>query len=189
VDLVEQLARALRDAGEAGRRVVVFGATRGLGTSFAAITLARVLARDSRVVLIDLALGAPNLAVISTDPKAPGITDLAAGNASAAEVIMKDQMSSVHVIAAGQQARAPAAVLSSTRLAVTIEALARSYDHVIIDGGAVPEIAAEQFARFAHTGVLVVADPAQRAATTARQRLQAAGFTDVTMLVSAEGAR
>jgi uncharacterized protein involved in exopolysaccharide biosynthesis/Mrp family chromosome partitioning ATPase len=186
VDLMEQLARALRDAGEAGRRVVVFGATRNLGTSFAAITLARVLARDSRVVLIDLALGAPNLAVISTDPNAPGIADLVAGNASVADVIMKDQMSSVHLIAAGQRVKAPAAVMNASRLAVTIEALALSYDHVIIDGGAVPEVAAEQFARLAPTGVLVVADPAQRAATTAQQRLQAAGFTDVTMLVAAD---
>ena len=188
VDVVEELARALREAGEAGRRVVVFGAARNVGTSFAAITLARVLARDARVVLIDLALGAPNLAVISTDPDAPGIAELVAGTATVADVIMKDQMSSVHLIAAGQRVKAPSAVMNASRLAVTIEALARSYDHVVIDGGAVPEIAAERFAQLAQTGVLVDTDPAQRAAAAARQRLQAAGFTEVTMLVAAGSA-
>ena len=185
--VVEDLARALREAGEAARRVAVFGAARNVGTSFAAITLARALARESRVVLIDLALGAPNLAVISTEPDAPGIAELAAGTASVADVIMKDQMSSVHLIAAGQRVKAPSAVMNSPRLAVTIEALARSYDHVVIDGGAVPEIAAERFAQLAQTGVLVVTDPAHRQANAARKRLQAAGFIDVTMLVATGG--
>jgi uncharacterized protein involved in exopolysaccharide biosynthesis/Mrp family chromosome partitioning ATPase len=184
VSVVEALAAALQDAGEAGRRVAVFGAARNIGASFAAITLARALARDGRVVLIDLALGAPNLAVISTDTDAPGIVDLVAGTASVAEVIMKDQMSSVHVIAAGQRAKSPAEVLSATRLAVTIDALARSYDHVILDGGAVSEEGVEPFAQLAQTGVLVVTDPEEPQANAARQRLETAGFTDVTMLVA-----
>jgi uncharacterized protein involved in exopolysaccharide biosynthesis/Mrp family chromosome partitioning ATPase len=185
VELVEELAGALRESGEVGRRVAVFGATRNIGTSFTAITLARTLAHDSRVVLIDLALGAPNLAVISTDPQAPGIVELVAGTANVGEVIMRDQMSPVHLIAAGQRVEYPSAVLNSSRLAVTIEALGRAYDHVVLDDGAVPDSDVEQLAQFARTAVLVVADPAHRDAGTARKRLEAAGFGEITMLVAA----
>jgi Mrp family chromosome partitioning ATPase len=92
----------------------------------------------------------------------------------------------VHLIGAGQRDGDTAAVLASPRLAMTIEALARTYDHIIIDAGAVPEISVEPFAQFAPTGVLVVADPADRATTDARVRLQAAGFGDVTVLIATD---
>ena len=184
IEIIEELARDLRTAGEAGGRVTVFGATRGVGTSLTAITLARALNRDARVILIDLALDAPNLAAISTDPKAPGIVDLISGKATAAEVIMKDQLSAVHLISAGKRSKDPAAILASPRLAVTIEALTQAYDHVIIDAGTVSEISAERFAALAPTGVLVVADPSHRNTETARERLHAAGFADVAVVVA-----
>jgi Mrp family chromosome partitioning ATPase len=70
---------------------------------------------------------------------------------------------------------------------VTIEALAQIYDYVVIDAGAVPEVTAERFAQFAQIGVLVVKDPTDRQASAAEQRLQAAGFADLTMLVADRG--
>jgi Mrp family chromosome partitioning ATPase/capsule polysaccharide export protein KpsE/RkpR len=184
MEVIEELARDLREAGEAGGRVTVFGATRGVGTSLAAITLARALNRDARVILIDLALAAPNLAAISTNPKAPGIVDLISGKATAAEVIMKDQLSAVHLIGAGKRTRKPADILDSPRLAVTLDALAQTYDHVVIDAGVVTDLSAERFAGLAPTGVLVVADPAHRNTEAARERLQAAGFSDVAVVVA-----
>ena len=184
--VIEELAEMLRQAGEDGRRVTIFGAQRGVGTSLTAVTLARALARDSRVVLIDLALGAPNLSAISTDPKAPGVAELVAGKATIGEIITKDQLSKVHLIGAGQGSRDTGAVLASPRLAMTIEALAHTYDHIILDAGAVSEMSAEPFAQFAPTGVLVSADPSDRATTDARVRLQAAGFGDVTVLIATD---
>ena len=88
------------------------------------------------------------------------------------------------LIAAGQRVDSPSAVLNASRLAVTVEALGESYDHVVLDGGAVPEIPAERFAQLAQTAVLVVSDPAHRQAAAARKRLEAAGFAEITMLVA-----
>ena len=90
---VDQIAARLRQAGDAGRRVIVVGTTRNVGTTFAAITLARTLAKASNVVLVDLAFGAPNLSVISTDPNAPGIAELVRGTASFGDIITRDQYS------------------------------------------------------------------------------------------------
>lgn len=184
LDVVEDLARDLREAGEAGARVTVFGAARNVGTSLTAITLARSLDRDARVVLIDLALKAPNLSAISTDPKAPGIAELVAGKATVGQVITKDQLSSVHLIGAGRRIRNPARIVDSPQLAVTLEALAQTYDHVIIDAGVVGAMSAERFAELAPTGVLVVTDADDQAAAAAREQLQAAGFADVALVVA-----
>ena len=59
LDAIEGLARELGGAGESARRITVVGTVRDVGTTMTAITLARSLARQARVVLVDLSLGAP----------------------------------------------------------------------------------------------------------------------------------
>ena len=123
---------------------------RNVGTTFAAITLARALAKDGNVVLVDLAFGAPNLSVISTDPNAPGIAELVRGTASFGDIITRDQYSRVHLVATGNVGNDAAALAASPMLATVIEALVRSYDHVVIDAGAASEVAVERFAPLGH---------------------------------------
>ncbi len=181
---IDDLARALRQLGEAGRRVTVVGAARNVGTTYTALGLARGLAtQGGKVVLVDLALGAPNLAVISTNPEAPGLAELVRGTTSFGQIVTRDKFSRVHVVATGKVAGEGAAIFSSPRLVMALEALARSYDHVVIDAGAVPEIDVAPFARIAPRAVLVTADPQHPATLAARDRLIAAGFTDVTVFM------
>lgn len=179
---VDQIAARLRQAGEAGRRVAVAGTARNTGTTFTAITLARTLAKASNVVLVDLAFGAPNLSVISTDPNAPGIAELVRGTASFGDIITRDQYSRVHLIATGNAGGDGAALAASPMLATAIEGLVRSYDYVVIDIGAVSDIAVECFAPLATQAVLVTGDPANPATRTTRDRMTMAGFGDVTVL-------
>ena len=179
---LDALAGALRGAGEDGRRVAVFGASRRIGTTLAAVTLARTLARQARVVLVDLSLDAPNLALISMDPGAPGIADVVRGTASFGDVITRDRVSPLHVIAAGQVGLDNPAIIASQRLAMMTEALARSYDHVVLDAGAVTAAAAERLSRLAPRAVLVGSEPAALATKAGRERLLAAGFAEVAVL-------
>jgi Mrp family chromosome partitioning ATPase len=180
---IEELAQALRRLGEAGRRITVIGAARNAGTTYTAIGLSRALAKGAGVVLVDLALGAPNLAIISTNPNAPGICDLLLGTASYGDIITRDRFSTVHLIATGRVGAEAQVLLGSPRLAMTLEALARTYDHVVIDAGAVPEVAVESFARLAPRAVLVATDLADPSTNAARKRLIAAGFNDVTVFL------
>jgi polysaccharide biosynthesis transport protein len=176
----DQLASGLRRSGESGRRIAIVGAARNIGTTSTAIALARALSEESRVVLIDLALGSPNIAAISNDPSAPGIAELVRGVASFRHIIARDRISRVHVIAAG---RAPAdinSVMTSERLAIGMNALARTYDHVVIDAGALPQIPLERLARLASHAVLVAPGMPDDATSAARDRLMVAGFSDVT---------
>jgi succinoglycan biosynthesis transport protein ExoP len=179
---IDELARSLRAAGEGGRRLAVFGASRNIGTTLSAVTLARALARDARVVLIDLAVGAPNLAAISTDPHAPGVADVVRGTASFGDIITRDKVSRVHLVGAGRVGSDGPAIVASQRLTMLIEGLARSYDHVIIDAGAVFEAAVERLYRLAPRAVLVAADETAVPTKAARERLAAAGFGEIAVL-------
>jgi succinoglycan biosynthesis transport protein ExoP len=185
LEAVEALARELGAAGDGGRRITVIGSLRNVGTTMAAITLARSLSMQARVVLIDLALGSPNLSIISSDPAAPGIAELVHGSASFGQIITRDRYSGVHLIMAGRAAVDAAAVMSSQRLSITLEALARSYDHVVVDAGTVADAALDRFANLAPRAVLVAGELEDPATVSARERLINAGFADVTVLVSA----
>jgi Mrp family chromosome partitioning ATPase len=182
LNTVEQIARSLRQAGDAGRRVTVTGATRNAGATYGAISLARALAKDANVVLVDLAFGAPNVSIISSDPKAPGIAELVRGAASFGDIITRDQYSAAHLISTGHVGTDGSVLAASPMLATMVEALMRSYDHVVIDVGSAADIEVERFAPLAARAVLVTADLANPATRAARERLMMAGFADVTLM-------
>jgi Mrp family chromosome partitioning ATPase len=183
VSTLDGIAQALRSGGD--RRVAIAGAARNAGTTYAAIMLGRMLAQDSNVVLVDLAFNSPNISVISTDPNAPGLAELVRGTASFGDIITRDQASQVHLIAAGQVGPDAAALSAAPMLAAMIEGLAQSYDHVLVDIGAVPEIAVERLARLVRRSVLVAADPAAPGTRAARERLIQAGLAEVLLLAGA----
>ena len=179
---IDELARSLRQAGEGGRRLAVFGVSRDVGTTLSAVTLARALGREARVALIDLAIGAPNIAAISSDPQALGIADVVRGAASFGDVITRDRLSRVHLIAAGRTGGDGATVLASPRLVMMVEALARTYDHVIIDAGTTFEAAVERLHRLAPRAVLVATEQTSAATEVARDHLIAAGYGEIAVL-------
>jgi succinoglycan biosynthesis transport protein ExoP len=192
LEAIEDLARSLAALGEPARRISVVGTRRNMGTTLTAITLARTLARHGRVVLVDLALGSPNLSAITSDASAPGISDLALGSATFGQVITRDRFSRVHIVSAGHATMDGEAVMSAQRLSIALEALARSYDHVVLDAGALSEISPERFARFASRAVLVADDAEGPVTEAARERLLKAGFPDVSVVAggaNAEGRR
>lgn len=184
-EAIEGLAAALGTAGDSGRRVAVVGARRNMGTTLAAISLARALAKQGRAVLVDLALESPNLSVIASDANAPGLSELVQGSVSFGQIITRDRYSRVHLITVGHGDVSGSAILSSQRLAITLEALARSYDYVVLDAGALPAIAPEKFARLAPRAILVADDIDGPATESARERLLSAGFPNVSVLASA----
>jgi len=123
--------------------------------------------------------------VISTDPNAPGLAELIRGQANFGDIITQDQYSRVHLVATGAVGADGPALAASPMLPTVIEALARSYDHVVLDIGSAADVAVERFAPLAGHAVLVAADPAHPGARAARDRLMMAGFGDVSLVVGA----
>jgi len=176
---VTDIAQALRQAGEGGKRIAVLGAAAGIGTTMTAVAIARALARDSRVILIDLSLDRPKLAAITADPRAPGISDLVRGTASFAQIITRDRFSRVQVIPAGRAGLDAAAVLGSDRLVIAFDALARTYDHIVIDASVAPHAMDGRIARLAPCAVLVATGLAAGKSDAIRDHLATAGFSDI----------
>jgi Mrp family chromosome partitioning ATPase len=173
------IAEAVHEAGDGAKRVAVVAGAPGVDATQSAIMLARTLARASRVVLVDLALEQPKVAAIAMDPRSPGIADLVHGSASFGQIITRDRFSRVQVIPAGRVGADAAAVYKSERLGIAFDALARTYDHVIVNAGAATGMAAERIARLAPCAVLIASGVPAAAADAARGQLVAAGFADV----------
>jgi tyrosine-protein kinase Etk/Wzc len=163
-------------------RVAVIGARPGVDTTAIAVLLARTLAGKGKVILLDLAPGGPGLSALGADPSVPGINDLVAGSASFGDIIARDRHSGTHFIAAGQPSNDVAAMVQSPRLVITVEALARSYDHVVINAGTLPDMPLEAIAALAPQAVLVADTPDDPISAAAQEHLLAAGFSAVNML-------
>jgi uncharacterized protein involved in exopolysaccharide biosynthesis/Mrp family chromosome partitioning ATPase len=183
---IADVAQGLRDVG--ATRIALFGAAPGLNTGEAAIKLARVLAAGARVMLVGLESKNFAIAGISNDPSASGVAELAAGVASFRDIISKDKLSAVHVITPGRVPSARIALLSSPRLATSFEALAHSYDYVVVDAGMADGTELEAIAEIAPYAVLL-SDTADAATAAARERLIAADFDDVALLAGEGGRR
>jgi succinoglycan biosynthesis transport protein ExoP len=175
---IETIARDLSAGGEGAHPIAVFAASPNVGTTSAAIKLARNLAENGRVVLIELS-GSPDLSGIAADPTTPGLAELVAGTASFGQIITRDRFSRVHLITAGRGPVSSQEVVGSQRLTVTLEALTRAYAHVVVDAGPLPDLTAEWIALLAPRAVLIGSALSDPTTSMARERLLKAGFASV----------
>lgn len=178
---IEQLAESLRAAGAAAKKITVLGTAAGDSITLSALTLARHLARDARVVVVDLAASSPTIAAVAVDASAPGLTELMQGEASFAQVITRDKLSRLHLVMAGRPGF-DRSLLQSPRVTLAIDALLRAYDHVLLDAGGASDLPAELLTADARAVVVPDASMAQDARTLMCEQLRAVGFSDVTML-------
>jgi polysaccharide biosynthesis transport protein len=162
-------------------RIAVFSAIPGVGSSQTAIRLGRELAEETRVLLVGLSSGDTAIRGISNEPSAAGLAELARGTASFGSIITKDRLSPLHLISPGQSLVDRTEILAAPGMVTKFDALARSYDHVIVDAGTVTGAEIERISEVA-PHVVLVADTMASAAS-ARDRLLAARFSEVTVLV------
>ncbi|MEA2909267.1 MAG: tyrosine-protein kinase Etk/Wzc [Bradyrhizobium sp.] len=178
---IEQLADALRGAGEAARKVTILGTASGESITLTALTLARLIARSARVVVVDLSASPPTIPAVSVDPSAPGLAELMLGEASFSQVITKDRSSRVHLVSAGRPGF-DRALLQLPRLTLAIDALLRVYDHVLLDAGTGSDLPAELLTAQARAVVVPGASMPADARSLMCEQLRAVGFSEVTML-------
>ncbi|UWU89741.1 exopolysaccharide transport family protein [Bradyrhizobium sp. CB1015] len=178
---IERLADDLRAAGAAAKKVTVLGTAPGDAITLSTLTLARNLARDARVVVVDLAASSPTIAAVSADAQSPGLAELMQGEASFAQIITRDKLSRLHLVMAGRPGF-DRSLLQSPRVALAIDALLRAYDHVLIDAGSASDLPAELLTAHARAVVVPDASMAPDARTQMCEQLRAVGFSAVTML-------
>ncbi|MGY4351591.1 succinoglycan biosynthesis transport protein ExoP [Bradyrhizobium sp. GM7.3] len=178
---IEHLADSLRAAGAMAKKVTVLGTASGEAITLSTLTLARHLARDARVVVVDLAASSPTVAAVSVDASAPGLAELMQGEASFAQIITRDKLSRLHLVMAGRPGF-DRSLLQSPRVTLAIDALLRAYDHVLLDAGSASDLPAELLTANARAVVVPDASMAPDARALMCEQLSAVGFSEVTML-------
>lgn len=181
VDEIDELAERLVAAGPAAHKVTVLGPAAGESVTTTALTLARLMARQAKVVVVDLVASSPVLTSATVDPAAPGLAELMQGEATFAQIITKDRQSRVQIVSAGRPGF-DRSHLQSPRLALAIDALLRVYDHVLLDAGSAVDLPAELLTAKAQAVVVPDAAMAQDARRSMIEQLRAVGFSEVTML-------
>jgi succinoglycan biosynthesis transport protein ExoP len=176
---IEQMADVLVGAG--ARKVTVLGTASSESITLTALTLARLMAQQAKVVVVDLVASSPTMTAASADPVAPGLAELMQGEASFAQIITKDRLSRVHLVSAGRTGF-DRAQLQSPRLVLAIDALLRVYDHVLLDAGTASDLPAELLTSQARAVVVPEASMASDARALMCDQLKAVGFSEVTML-------
>src|SRR5205823_7265040 len=178
---IEQVADVLVGAGAATRKVTVLGTASSESITLTVLTLARLMAQQAKVVVVDLVASSPTIAAASADPVAPGLAELMQGEASFAQIITRDRLSRAHLVCAGRSGF-DRAQLQSPRLTLAIDALLRVYDHVLLDAGTASDLPAELLTSQARAVVVPEASMEQDARTLMCEQLKAVGFSEVTML-------
>ena len=178
---IEQVADVLVGAGAAARKVTVLGTASSESITLTALTLARLMAQQAKVVVVDLVASSPTIPAVSVDPVAPGLAELMQGEASFAQIITRDRLSRVHLVSAGRPGF-DRAQLQSPRLTLAIDALLRVYDHVLLDAGTASDLPAELLTSQARAVVVPEASMAPDARALMCDQLRAVGFSEVTML-------
>jgi len=184
VTALGEFAHDLHNAQGEGSQIAFFGVAPYLATSGIAIKFARALAHEARVVLVGLGSGDAAIKEISSDPSAPGLAELADGEASIGDIITKDRMSGLNLIVSGRAPAAPGEVLAAPGMSKNFKALAYTYGHVVIDAGMVDGADMASIATLASHAILLVETLSNLGTDKARERLEDAGFDDVTILVA-----
>lgn len=178
---IERLADRLRAAGPAARKITVLGTAPGEAITLSTLTLARHLAREARVVVVDLAASSPTIPAVAVDASAPGLAELMQGEASFAQVITRDRLSRLHLVMAGRPGF-DRSLLQSPRVTLAVDALLRAYDNVLLDAGSASDLPAELLTASARAVVVPDASMTPEARTLMCEQLSAVGFSEVTML-------
>lgn len=183
--LVAALARQLASmpTNEGALRILATGATPGVAVGDVVAELARIMSDSGRrVVAVDAGGGAPQL---DGDEKRPGLAELLQGSATFAQAIHRDRGSRVHVVPEGGVSFDALDAPSRARLGVVLDALALTYDFVLLSA---PAAAADVFAEHSSAAILVSDRGAGDAATVeAHERLKATGIEDVVVLLIRDG--
>ncbi|MFG1300387.1 hypothetical protein V5F49_11390 [Xanthobacter sp. V3C-3] len=123
-----------RLAAEAGQRSLLIVTSDDMPETAAgcAVAVARSLAQEAGVVLVALDGASHVLGGLVADPWAPGVGELLFGVAGFGETIHRDAASRAHVIPPGRDGRSGPSVVGAERLALVLESLRRTYDHVVV---------------------------------------------------------
>ncbi len=167
-----------RPQGGKGIAIMFTSAVPGEGKTSIVSSLARVIARSGRkVIVLDCDLRRPRIHKAYGAKKGGGLTDFITGAAGMENLIQKDTGSDAHFISAGHHTEDPQELLRAERMRYLVDRMKDHYDVVLLDAPPVlPVSDAKVLGAWADICVLVVKWRATRraAARTALHQMEMA---------------
>lgn len=137
-------------------RILITGATPGLGKSFVSSNFAAILAAGGkRVLLIDADMRKGYINQFLGLKREGGLSDLIVGSISADQAVHKNVLPGLDVITTGTFPPNPAELLMSEAFARSLEKVSAGYDMVVIDTAPVL-VAADTAAAAKHAGIVML---------------------------------
>ncbi|HEY8356105.1 MAG TPA: polysaccharide biosynthesis tyrosine autokinase [Ramlibacter sp.] len=123
---------AMLDA--SSNRIIITGATPGVGKSFVSANFAALLASTGkRVLLIDADLRKGHLNQYFGVSRPRGLSELIAGSLAVKDVLRPNLLPNLDLITTGVLPPNPAELMTSAAMVTTLQALSEGYDLVLID--------------------------------------------------------
>ncbi len=183
-DSIAALAAMLDPQETGGGRTLVVPVARGYAAVGVAVALARhVAAAGRRAALVDLDGDSRTLSAL-LPPGCAGLGDFAEGRAGFGAILHADPSSSAHVVPFGGTAE-----VDPDTIEFVVEALARSYDSVVVAAGLLPPEpeAFDRLAALASDAVVVAQTSAgDPRVVSAYERLRGAGLRPVVVMLAAD---
>lgn len=180
----ERSWREIADEAVEGQCIVVTSATSAEAAHRGALALLRTGARcGAKVCLVELVGRDADLAAAVGGGDVPGLSDHLAGRASVGDIILRDRRSRGHVVLGGR-AGLEAKDLADDDLVGLVEALALSYDHLILDLGVIPPGAGAADLLASADAVILATDAGDDDADTeaAQRALASAGLASIRVM-------
>ncbi|MGE8201108.1 MAG: CpsD/CapB family tyrosine-protein kinase, partial [Variovorax sp.] len=137
-------------------RVLITGATPGVGKSFVSGNFAVIMAQaGKRVLLIDADLRKGHIQKAFGLPRQGGLAEVLVGDMTTEQAIHAQVVPNLDVLTTGNYPVNPANMMLSSRLGDLLNAMSAQYDLVVIDSPPVL-VAADAAAVAAHTGAILL---------------------------------
>lgn len=180
-DLASHLAAMPK--GEGALNILTVATTANVDSGTVALALARALTTAGRkAVIADAGSGSQDFAGVLPNPSEGGVGELIAGQTSFGQALQRDRASATHLISAGSPSLLGIGAL--TRIGVVLDALAQTYDFVIVLSP--PSDRSADVATLARRvgAAILVADKQDAVTNAAYRALVTAGIGDVILLLT-----
>jgi polysaccharide biosynthesis transport protein len=120
------------------KTILIASSLSGEGKSSVALSIAAMMAKwGRRVVVVDCDLRNPTIHKSFDVPEGPGLTECLTGHADLELALRRDPNSSAYFLTAGKEGMLAPDLFASSAMRNLIDALSRSFELVLLDGGPV----------------------------------------------------
>jgi protein-tyrosine kinase len=148
----------MRDGSKSLKTILVTSAVTSEGKTFTAVNLALTISQEigQKVLLVDADLRKPSVHKVLGISKEKGLADFLGQGSPATKIVLKTNVSNLHVVQAGNIPQRPTELLNTQGMREFLASAAEQFDWVIVDSPPIVPLADAELISTLVDGVLLV---------------------------------